>query len=63
MTSWRKARHAGTYTSSVRDDNDAIALIHRALDLGITLLDTADIYGDSERQVGQAIRVRRPARG
>ena len=50
---------AGTYTSSVRDDNDAIALIHRALDLGITLLDTADIYGDSERQVGKAIQGRR----
>ena len=50
---------AGTYTSSVRDDNDAIALIHRALDLGITLLDTADIYGDSERQVGKAIKGRR----
>src|SRR6201986_2411006 len=50
---------AGTYTSSVRSDDDAVALIHRALDLGITLLDTADIYGDSERQVGKAIRGRR----
>ena len=50
---------AGTYTSSVRDDDDAIALIHRALDLGITLLDTADVYGDSERQVGKAIKGRR----
>jgi aryl-alcohol dehydrogenase-like predicted oxidoreductase len=50
---------AGTYTSSVRDDTDAIALIHSALDLGITLLDTADIYGDSERQVGKAIKGRR----
>ncbi|HSC06252.1 MAG TPA: aldo/keto reductase [Steroidobacteraceae bacterium] len=50
---------AGTYTSSVRDDNDAIALIHRALELGITLLDTADIYGESERQVGKAIKGRR----
>ena len=50
---------AGTYTSSVRDDTDAIALIHHALDIGITLLDTADIYGDSERQVGKAIKGRR----
>ena len=50
---------AGTYTSSVKDDDDAVALIHRALDLGITLLDTADVYGDSERQVGKAIRGRR----
>ena len=50
---------ANTYTSSVRGDDDAIALIHRALELGITLLDTADIYGDSERQVGKAISGRR----
>ena len=52
---------AGTYTSSVKDDEDAVALIHRAIDLGVTLLDTADIYGDSERQVGKAIRGRRDA--
>jgi aryl-alcohol dehydrogenase-like predicted oxidoreductase len=50
---------AGTYTSSVKSDDDAVALIHRALDLGITLLDTADVYGDSERQVGKAIEGRR----
>jgi aryl-alcohol dehydrogenase-like predicted oxidoreductase len=48
-----------TYTSSVRGDDEAVALIHSALDLGITLLDTADIYGDSERQVGKAIKDRR----
>jgi aryl-alcohol dehydrogenase-like predicted oxidoreductase len=47
------------YTSSVRGDDEAVSLIHRALDLGITLLDTADIYGDSERQVGKAIKGRR----
>jgi aryl-alcohol dehydrogenase-like predicted oxidoreductase len=45
-----------TYTSSVRTDDEAVALIHRALDLGVTLLDTADIYGDSERQVGKALK-------
>ena len=50
---------ADTYTSSVRDDEAAVALIQRALDLGITLLDTADIYGDSERQVAKAIKGRR----
>ena len=50
---------AGTYTSSVKSDDDAVALIHRALELGITLLDTADVYGDSERQVGKAIQGRR----
>ncbi len=50
---------ADVYTSSAHDDDAAIALIHRTLDLGITLLDTADIYGVSELQVGKAIRGRR----
>jgi aryl-alcohol dehydrogenase-like predicted oxidoreductase len=52
---------ADVYTSSVRDDDAAVALIHRALDLGITLLDTADIYGASEIQVGKALKGRRAA--
>jgi aryl-alcohol dehydrogenase-like predicted oxidoreductase len=43
---------ADTYTSSVRSDDDAVALICHALKLGITLPDTADIYGESERLVG-----------
>jgi aryl-alcohol dehydrogenase-like predicted oxidoreductase len=46
---------ADTYTSSVKSDDDATALIHHALKLGITMLDTADIYGNSERQVGKAL--------
>jgi aryl-alcohol dehydrogenase-like predicted oxidoreductase len=50
---------ADTYTSSVRDDDAAIALVRRALDLGMTFLDTADIYGDSEVKVGKAIKGRR----
>lgn len=50
---------AGMYTSSVSNDDEAVALIHRAMDLGITLLDTADVYGDSERQVGKALKGRR----
>ena len=43
------------------DDERSIATIHRALDLGITFLDTADIYGPftNERLVGRAIRDRR----
>jgi aryl-alcohol dehydrogenase-like predicted oxidoreductase len=48
-----------TYTSSVRNDEEAVSLIHRSVDLGINLLDTADIYGNSERQVGQALKGRR----
>jgi aryl-alcohol dehydrogenase-like predicted oxidoreductase len=50
---------ADVYTSSARDDDAGVALIHRALDLGVTLLDTADIYGVSEIQVGKALKHRR----
>jgi aryl-alcohol dehydrogenase-like predicted oxidoreductase len=44
-----------------RDDQESIATIHRALDLGLSFLDTADMYGcgDNERLVGRAIRSRR----
>ena len=46
---------------SNRDDAESIATIHRALDLGVTLLDTSDIYGPhtNEELVGRAIRGRR----
>ena len=50
---------ADIYTSSVHDDDAAVALIRRGLDLGVTFLDTADIYGDSEVKVGKAIKGRR----
>jgi aryl-alcohol dehydrogenase-like predicted oxidoreductase len=44
-----------------RDDQESIATIHRALELGVTLLDTADMYGcgENERLVGRAIQGRR----
>ena len=43
------------------DEVESILTIHRALELGVTLLDTADIYGPftNERLVGRAIRGRR----
>jgi aryl-alcohol dehydrogenase-like predicted oxidoreductase len=43
------------------DEGEAIATIHRALDLGVTLLDTADMYGAgaNERLVGRALAGRR----
>jgi aryl-alcohol dehydrogenase-like predicted oxidoreductase len=44
-----------------RDDEESIRTIHRALDLGVTFLDTADVYGPhtNEILVGRAIRDRR----
>ena len=44
-----------------RDEAESIATIHRALDLGITMLDTSDIYGPhtNEELIGRAIRDRR----
>ena len=46
---------------SGRDDAESIATIHRALELGVTLLDTADMYGSgaNEQLVGKAIKDRR----
>jgi aryl-alcohol dehydrogenase-like predicted oxidoreductase len=43
------------------DEDEAIATIHRALELGVTLLDTADMYGPftNEKLVGRAIADRR----
>jgi len=45
-----------------RDDQESIATLHRALDLRVTFLDTADVYGlgENERLVGRAIKSRRP---
>lgn len=53
---------AGTYTSGGGlDDAESVRAVHRALDLGVTHIDTAEIYGPfhSEEIVGRAIRGRR----
>src|SRR5579863_1089775 len=49
------------YFSSRATEAEGISLIHRALDLGLTFLDTADAYGPhtNERLVGKAIEGRR----
>ena len=43
------------------DEGEAIATVHRAIDLGITFLDTAEVYGpfENEKLVGRAIKGRR----
>jgi aryl-alcohol dehydrogenase-like predicted oxidoreductase len=70
----RKLGAAGPFVSSIGlgcmgmsqsygkgDDEESIRTLHRALDLGITLIDTADAYakGANETLVGQAVRSRR----
>jgi aryl-alcohol dehydrogenase-like predicted oxidoreductase len=43
--------------AAARDDATSIAVVHQALDLGVTLIDTADVYGPStnEQLVGRAL--------
>src|SRR5580704_483707 len=52
---------SSAYTGAGSDDAESIRTIHRALDLGVTLVDTAEIYGPftNEELVGKAIKDRR----
>jgi aryl-alcohol dehydrogenase-like predicted oxidoreductase len=49
------------YSASERDDEVSVEVIRQALDLGVTLIDTADVYGPftNEELVGRAIAGRR----
>jgi aryl-alcohol dehydrogenase-like predicted oxidoreductase len=49
------------YTGAGADDAESIRTIHRAIDLGVTLIDTAEIYGPytNEELVGRALKGRR----
>jgi aryl-alcohol dehydrogenase-like predicted oxidoreductase len=48
-------------TDEARDDRESIATIHRAIELGVTFFDTAEVYGPyiNEELVGRALRGRR----
>jgi aryl-alcohol dehydrogenase-like predicted oxidoreductase len=52
---------SSAYTGAGSDDAESIRTIHRALDLGVTLIDTAEMYGPftNEELVGKAIKDRR----
>lgn len=49
------------FYSTAQDEKEAIATLHRALELGVTLLDTADMYGPhtNERLIGKALKGKR----
>jgi len=52
---------SAAYTGAGTDDAESVRSIHRALDLGVTLLDTAETYGPftNEELIGRAIKGRR----
>src|SRR6201995_2646375 len=52
---------SGAYTGAGTDDAESIRTIHRAIDLGVTLIDTAEIYGPftNEELVGRALKGKR----
>ncbi|MBO0679402.1 aldo/keto reductase [Mycolicibacterium sp. S2-37] len=52
---------SAVYTGAGTDDAEAIRTIHRAIDMGVTLIDTAEVYGPyvNEELVGRALKGRR----
>jgi aryl-alcohol dehydrogenase-like predicted oxidoreductase len=49
-----------TWAYGETDRSESIATIHRALDLGVTLFDTADIYDPFVNEVAEALAGHRP---
>jgi aryl-alcohol dehydrogenase-like predicted oxidoreductase len=51
---------SAAYTGAGSDEVESIRTIHRAIDLGVTLIDTAEVYGPftNEELVGKALRDR-----
>jgi aryl-alcohol dehydrogenase-like predicted oxidoreductase len=49
---------SAVYTGAGADDAEAIRAIHRAIDMGVTLIDTAEVYGPyvNEELVGRALK-------
>src|SRR5690606_10311995 len=47
-----------TYAYGGQDEQDAIRTLHRAVDLGVTFFDTAEVYGpfENEKLVGKALK-------
>lgn len=52
---------SAAYTGAGSDDDESIRTIHRAIELGVTLIDTAEVYGPhtNEELVGRALKGRR----
>jgi aryl-alcohol dehydrogenase-like predicted oxidoreductase len=55
---WAVGGNGGSFSWGPQDDNDSIAAIHKAIDLGVNWIDTAAIYGlgHSEEVVGKAVK-------
>ncbi len=61
MGTWAIGGSGWQYAWGAQDDRDSIAAIHRALELGVTWIDTAPVYGfgHAEEVVGRALAGRR----